>query len=65
MHSAEASAEQQQQDMWQKELERVYQYLEMHITPDDLPLVRNAFGIGEKSRKQQWAEMACTCGSEE
>ena len=54
----------EQQDMWQQELERIFVYLERHIATDDLPLVRNAFGIGEKSRKQQWAEMACSCGDE-
>lgn len=41
-----------------KELRRVYSYLERHITPKDIPLVRWAFDMSIESRNTAQLEMA-------
>jgi len=63
LHEYDANGEEQQiQDGWQRELSRIYAYIEPRLAPDDRALVLRAFGLDEQSRKQMWLEMACTCG---
>ncbi len=60
LHIYDSSGEEQQtQDGWQRELSRIYAYIEPRLAPDDRALVLRAFGLDEQSRKQMWLEMAC------
>lgn len=49
---------QEQRDPWERELSRVYAYLERHIPPDDQPLVRKAFGLPVLLTDPRQIEMA-------
>lgn len=49
---------QQEIEARSKELRRVYSYLERHITPKDIPLVRWAFDMPIESRNTAQLEMA-------
>lgn len=63
LHEYDSRGEEIQiQDGWQRELARIYAYIEPRLAPDDRALVLRAFGLDEISRKQMWLEMSCPSG---